>query len=288
MPFFSSLIFTGTRVGGQRERQTQAFESGVAYFPRDYPGTPAYDEYSAMIASQEEERWERKPPAKRPNYERLGTRSPWRADWNVILGLRDSHAEDDTDVDQSTIPGEFVPAQRDMEMDVDREVPEAQDGPSGQVEQPATVDPENDFHEEPWLVRGPNTRAVLDALSGKSNPAFELFEQIQKLRQKRDLESLATIVEPEELWKHALVRVRLRLCGRGCPGDLAIIYGMDDEEARKWVQVERLRKRPNLNAEETEDETEVWLLFDCSVYTTDALLPSCPSWHRPRTLSLAM
>ncbi|KAJ7670280.1 NUC188 domain-containing protein [Mycena rosella] len=94
IPFFSSLTFTGTRVGGQRERQTQAFEAGTAYFPRDYPFCAAHDAFVSARETEESARWERTPPAKRANYKRLGTRSPWRADWGVVLGLEASKDAD--------------------------------------------------------------------------------------------------------------------------------------------------------------------------------------------------
>ncbi|PFH53963.1 hypothetical protein AMATHDRAFT_136328 [Amanita thiersii Skay4041] len=103
MAFFSSLVFTGTRVGGQRERQTQAFEAGLTYFPRDFPFTRGYTTYSDERENDERGYWNRKPPAKRVNYTKLGIRSPWRADWEVILGLSDE---------------DFVTTQRDDSMDV--------------------------------------------------------------------------------------------------------------------------------------------------------------------------
>ncbi|KAK0201890.1 POP1-domain-containing protein [Desarmillaria ectypa] len=94
MAFFSSLTYTGTRVGGQRECQSQAFESGVSYFPRDYPFTIAYKRYAQECESEARESWERKPPAKRPNYEKLGTKSPWRVDWEMVLGLSEDDVGD--------------------------------------------------------------------------------------------------------------------------------------------------------------------------------------------------
>lgn len=283
MPFFSSLIFTGTRVGGQRERQTQAFESGVAYFPCDYPCTLSYDEYSDLRASREQEQWERKPPAKRPNYSKLGSRSPWEPDWDVVLGLRDPPVEGDPAGDDSTIPGEFLPAQRDMDIDTeDSARPEA---PSGSVEEPAAHD--NEIKIEPWLLQGPNMHATIEAITGKLNPVSGLFEQIDKLRQKRGMTSLTTIVQPNDLWKNALVRVRLRLCGRGCPEDLAVIHGMEDDEAVKWIQAEQLRKKgASLNTEEIEGETEVRIPWRCPNSMTDVLPHSYLSWHPLQTLSL--
>jgi ribonuclease P/MRP protein subunit POP1 len=106
MPFLSSLVYTGTRVGGQRERQTQSFEAGLPYFPRDYPSTEQYTTYSKKREEEEKAGWERKPPAKRVNYEKMGTRSPWKPDWKVVLGL------------QTTEDSDLVAAQRDIPGDI--------------------------------------------------------------------------------------------------------------------------------------------------------------------------
>ena len=251
MPFFSSLIFTGTRVGGQRERETQAFESGMPYFARDYPPTLSYEDYSDARAEKERELWERKPPAKRPNYERLGNRSPWQPDWEVVLGLREPETEDVAVEDESTIPGEFVPAQRDMEVDG----PATAEAAPEAVEQP-TVDQRRETGPFPWLLRGPSTRTILEGLIGKPNPGSLLFTKLEELRGKRGLKSLSPETQPDDLLRSALVSVRLRLVGRGRPDDLAVIYGMDDEETAKWHRAEQLRKKPVLD-EDTDGETEV-------------------------------
>lgn len=248
MPFLSSLIFTGTRVGGQRERATQAFESGAAHFPRDYPCTAAYDEYSADRADEEEATWVRKPPAKRPNYEKLGSRSPFAPDWDVVLGVRDP--ADTSAADASTIPGEFVPAQRDMDVDTEAEAPDAAAPPESRAAATDDASPAV----APWLLRGPGTQAIL----AKATNADALLAELNRLRTKRGLEALPLSVSAEELWKHALVRVRVRMCGRGCPEDLAVLYAMDDDEAGKWLRTEHLRKKgPSAAVEGTEDETEV-------------------------------
>ncbi|KAK7056731.1 Ribonucleases P/MRP protein subunit pop1 [Paramarasmius palmivorus] len=106
MAFLPSLLFTGTRVGGQRERQAQFFEAGTACFPRDFPATSLYNSYSAERAKTEQDKWIRTPPAKRPNYEKLGTRSPWIADWDVVLGLKTAGAASSPDL---------VPTQREAQ-----------------------------------------------------------------------------------------------------------------------------------------------------------------------------
>lgn len=226
MAFFSSLIFTGTRVGGQRERQTQAFEAGTAYFPRDYPSSSGYDIYATAREQEERARWERKPPAKRPNFEKLETRSPWKADWHVVLGL------------QSTDAGEegFVTTQRE------EPVIEVQEGM------------------KPWLLRGSEVSSILSNVSKLFNHAAGLLQEINRLRLKRSHDPLDGSIKAEQLLKAALVSVRVTMCKRGAPDDLALIYSMADDEVKKWEKA--LQKARNIRValdEETVEEVEVLL-----------------------------
>jgi len=235
MPFFTSLIYTGTRVGGQRERQTQAFEGGCAYFPRDYPST---DSYTIHAEEQEEEarsRWERKPPAKRTNFEKLGTRSPFIADWEVVLGLREPPS--------SSLEPELISAQREDEPSV--------------AADPVAVEVKPQDSVRPWLLRGPDVPAMLQNLSSMLNPTAGLLDHINKARIRRGQDFLHD-VRADELWKSALVVVRIIPCGRGNPEDLAVIYGVDDEEARKWYGAESLRKQGAAALlHDGDDETEL-------------------------------
>src|ERR1700722_2094211 len=229
MAFFSSLTFTGTRVGGQRECRTQSFEAGSAYFPHDYPSTAAYYLHADANEAEEKARWERKPPAKRPNFEKLGTRSPWIPDWEVVLGIENfrKRAEEGE--------AEYVTT--------DREV-------SPVVSDEAKVGP--------WLLRGPELLAILSRLSKMFNPAAGLWAEINKLRTKRRGDQLSARIKAEVLWESAVVRVRVMICGRGVPEDLALIYAVDDEEARKWNKViERRKKFDSPVNEESPDEADV-------------------------------
>ncbi|KAJ7095926.1 NUC188 domain-containing protein [Mycena belliarum] len=201
MPFFSSLTFTGTRVGGQRERQTQAFEAGTGYFPRDYPLCATYDAYASAREAEERARWERTPPAKRANYARLGTRSPWRADWRVVLGI------------DAAVDADVVPTQR-----------EAGDAS-------AAV--------EPWLLRGAAVRTLVTRLQavGPSDRPAALADELNALRRKRAMAPL--VATAAGLLHSALVRVRITPCTRGRPQDLALIYSVDDKEAQAWRDMPR-------------------------------------------------
>ncbi|KAI0300399.1 ribonucleases P/MRP protein subunit POP1-domain-containing protein [Russula brevipes] len=166
MPFLTSLIYTGTRVGGQRERAHQAFEAGAAYFPRDFPTSIAYGEFAAARAIADEERWKRKPPAKRVSWDKLSTLSPWTSAWRAAV-IR------------------------------------------------------------PWLLRGPSRLLA---------PASGLLSEINALRRKRELPPLDASVSADGLLQGALVHVRVTLCGRGAPDDMAFIYALQDQEARAWAK----------------------------------------------------
>ncbi|KAJ7147486.1 POP1-domain-containing protein [Mycena crocata] len=200
MPFFSSLTFTGTRVGGQRERQTQAFEAGTPYFPRDYPLCPTYESYATDRETEERARWERTPPAKRANYARLGTRSPWRADWDVVLGI------------EAPADAPLVSTQRE-------------------ADDMAAV--------QPWLLRGSAVRPLITRLlaAGVAGRSAMLTDEFNGLRNKRTMAPLDVI--PDALFQGALVRVRITLCTRGRPEDLALIYAVDDAEAGMWRRAPR-------------------------------------------------
>ena len=137
MAFFSSLVFTNTRVAGQLERQTQAYEAGTAYFPRDYPFNQPYESYALDREKREKEIWERKPPAKRVNYEELGIENPWRAMWGTVLGIPEISGESRVgDV-------EFVSTQREPPQPIEANI-------------------------RPWVLRGSDVPQIVASIDRKS------------------------------------------------------------------------------------------------------------------------
>ncbi|RDB17942.1 Ribonucleases P/MRP protein subunit POP1 [Hypsizygus marmoreus] len=236
MAFFSSLTFTGTRVGGQRERQTQAFEAGTAYFPRDFPSSAGYETYATERELEDKARWDRKPPAKRPNFEKLGTRSPWRADWEVVLGLpnRPHQAPALAGDDAQEEDAGLVTTQR---------------------EEPVLVEDSGKKFIEPWLLRGIEVPNILANMSKLFNPGAGLLQEINKLRSKRGFEPLDSSLKSDDLIKAALVLVRVKMCKRGAPDDLAIIYSIEDEEAKKWERAMRNSRasKADLDSESPEE-----------------------------------
>ena len=195
MAFWNSLVFTGTRIAGQRERQTQAYEAGTAYFPRDYPSTSAYQEFAATTEEELRGTWERKPLAKRLNYEKLQVDDPFSPNWNRIL-WRNHHGDG----------SDLVPTQREPTRTA-----------------------------APWLLRGQNSARIIQQLALPINPPDLLLREMNSLRIARSLGPLPDELNNRDLMQAALVTVKVNVCRRGLPEDLALIYSMEDEEVSKAI-----------------------------------------------------
>lgn len=85
MAFWMAFVYRGARTGGLRESQTLALEQGVPFFPNDYPDTPAGEECNKKLKEEGEAQYSRYPPAKRPNYDKLGTKSPFCPPWQKLV-----------------------------------------------------------------------------------------------------------------------------------------------------------------------------------------------------------
>lgn len=226
MPFFQQLTFTGTRVAGQRECKTQVFEAGAAHFPTDFPSVGAYKTHILAQAQKEKEKWARTPPAKRVNYQKLGTRSPWVPDWEVVLGLKeawsDPAAQGEEEGEGAGVP-DLVTTQREPP----EPEPKLTQGDSAMnVDQPTVT--------SPWLFRGRQLPEIISSLS-KTFGGTQLFASLNQIRMDRGLEPFdSNTTKPEDLLKSALVSVRISICSKGAPSDLSLIYSIPDAELQKW------------------------------------------------------
>ena len=212
MPFLSSLVHSGSRVGGQRERKSQAFESGVPHFPDDFPGTATGQMHAEEVGSEQKAKWNRTPPAKRVSFAKLGTRSPWLPDWEVVCGIPTKEKE--------TGESGFVGTQR---MNSDAEQP---------VQAEVSKEPEG---AGVWLLCCADTKDIFGDLvgcAGERACAESLLQRLNATRVHRGLEELKT--SPELLYKGALVQVTLTMCQRGDPEDMACIYFVGQDECKYW------------------------------------------------------
>ena len=99
--FWMSLVYANVRVGGLRERAEQDFEAGLATFPLDWPFTVAGEVEQQLLSAEAEAIYAKKPPAKRPNYTKLDTPSPFAPDWVRITGQKTMSTKTDDDRTQS-------------------------------------------------------------------------------------------------------------------------------------------------------------------------------------------
>ena len=99
MAFWMALVYRGARTGGLREAHACALEQGVPFFPDDWPDTSAGARHAKEMKEEGEAKYARYPPAKRPNYNKLGVSSPFGGAWAELADDWDSR-----DVSQMTSP----------------------------------------------------------------------------------------------------------------------------------------------------------------------------------------
>jgi len=212
-------MYTNTRVGGQRERQHQSFEAGAAYFPRDFPSSIAYLAHAHHQEIMEYDRWSRKPPAKRPNWTKLGTPSPFMPDWRRVLDLP-PYSRDETDLAEDRDPWKFETIKClcgcDKRHPLQRELFQA----SEVSEQPEASE---DSKIRTWLlraqIRAPSSKNASMLLS----PAAAVLDEINKLRLTHNMTPLGNEVKRREIVQGCAWLVRVTPVGRGSPDDLAMI-----------------------------------------------------------------
>ncbi|KPJ07223.1 hypothetical protein RR48_07639 [Papilio machaon] len=82
IPFWQTLVMFGGRAGGLRETESIAFEMGENFLP---PDSEAGSLEEKRIEQQLKERYFRRPPSKRVNYQKLGVNSPFICPWRILL-----------------------------------------------------------------------------------------------------------------------------------------------------------------------------------------------------------
>ncbi|KAJ3413698.1 hypothetical protein HDV05_007686 [Chytridiales sp. JEL 0842] len=85
VPLWKLLNFAGARVAGIEDVRSFHFESGVASFPHDFPETRAFVDWTTRIKQQEQSIWDKRPKAKRINYDKLGVKHPFQSLFHKLL-----------------------------------------------------------------------------------------------------------------------------------------------------------------------------------------------------------
>ncbi|GAA5912659.1 hypothetical protein JCM6882_004704 [Rhodosporidiobolus microsporus] len=222
MPFWSSLVFSTPRIGGLRERSQQFYEAGAARFPEDYVGSPASEEHETRREDDERGYWERRPPAKRPSYAKLGTVWPWRAEMGEVLKVAwGAQTEEPSKAGEAKEQQDafLVPpsvAQAVLARTADSSAAADEDAPM--LDSPYPRDRAK--HLESALLR--DWRAVSSSSSPPSRASLPVLP-------------------------HAMVRVKLVPVLRGVPEDLGLVYELESEAQaeRVWQKlgVEKARRK---------------------------------------------
>lgn len=106
MAFWIAFVYRGARTGALQESRTIALEQGVPFFPNDFPDTPAGEAHNKQLKEDGEAQYKRYPPAKRPNYDKLGVKSPFSPPWRELV--KDWSPCESTSSNVSDVPMEIT------------------------------------------------------------------------------------------------------------------------------------------------------------------------------------
>ena len=98
MAFWLALVYREARCGGIHEIESGAFEESSLLFPHDYPDSVGGKKHQVEIEFSSVEKYNRRPPAKRPNFIKLGVPSPFYCPWLALI--KSWHEHDSKYVEQ--------------------------------------------------------------------------------------------------------------------------------------------------------------------------------------------
>lgn len=94
MPFWIALVYRGAKAAGLRDLHSLSVEAGNLAFPDCCPDTAAASETSRRRSDELRAAYERRPPAKRCNYEKLGVAAPFHCPWSDLVRGWSTNAKD--------------------------------------------------------------------------------------------------------------------------------------------------------------------------------------------------
>ncbi|XP_040443152.1 ribonucleases P/MRP protein subunit POP1 isoform X1 [Falco naumanni] len=84
MAFWIPFIYRGVRVGGLQEALKHSEYQRIPHTPNDFPDCQAGMQFAKELETSLLEKFKRRPPAKRVNYVKLGTLSPFFCPWGQL------------------------------------------------------------------------------------------------------------------------------------------------------------------------------------------------------------
>ncbi|WVN87681.1 uncharacterized protein L203_102867 [Cryptococcus depauperatus CBS 7841] len=121
----NSIAYCSTFVGGLKERQVQHREAGVPSFPECYGNVcKAGADWEKRVRSDENETWNKKPPAKRVGFDKIGISCPWLPNWSLTMKQEKFSKEEESFVVQSAPRPYLVPYPFSAHLDPDLTPPQ--------------------------------------------------------------------------------------------------------------------------------------------------------------------
>ncbi|XP_072805600.1 ribonucleases P/MRP protein subunit POP1 isoform X3 [Vicugna pacos] len=105
MAFWIPFIYRGARVGGLKEAVMHSQYKRSPNVPGDFPDCPAGILFAEEQAKNLLEKYKRRPPAKRPNYVKLGTLAPFCCPWEQLTRDWESRVQAREESSAASSPG---------------------------------------------------------------------------------------------------------------------------------------------------------------------------------------
>ena len=204
---------------GLENRKTQFAETNLSHFPDDFPDTVAgtmHENFQALISKNEHEK---RPPAKRVNYEKLQTPFPFAPGWADLLRVQNSQASSSSSSCAPTTTTTTITAAAEMKQ------------PDQQQQQQQQEEKQSSLSTSPPLNK--------ETVEIKPSPSFFVLRDPEQLTQLQDLPPRLlppnTTIEQQlskASCKH-LVQVALKFW-RSAPLTNAMICFPTDEDIENW------------------------------------------------------
>jgi ribonuclease P/MRP protein subunit POP1 len=229
------------RFGGLQEYRQVHYEAGLPHFPTDFPGTRAGQSEAKHKRDELEVAYLRRPPAKRPNWEksvdgRPEVGDPFDCDWHYLLKqhsdgkrtMKQSIADDQSNIEVSRIDATLEPLSHPTACGVgsiDTVMHDVANSPVGQdvsmrmensIILPASITAQHTQVEDSF-ERSPLTARAVQGILRTHEPNL----LVPVLFSVRDMEQL---LNDGRTHSRAIVQVKITLLGRGCPCARARIY----------------------------------------------------------------
>ncbi|XP_028622098.1 ribonucleases P/MRP protein subunit POP1 [Grammomys surdaster] len=252
MAFWIPFIYRGARVGGLKEATVHSQYRRSPDIPGDFPDCHAGVLFAEDQAKDLLEKYKRRPPAKRPNYVKLGTLAPFRCPWEqltrgwesrvqaqeaaIITSMPGAQETDSRQLGVPCVPKEIC--QLSNEASIAENQPRKPEDTGCQVQAETEVALERNASEGHMAATGSHlcvvrSRKVLKQLSSWCGPSSEVRRAPCSGQQELTRKACLSILGD---FPRALVWVSLSLLRKGSPEPRTMICVPSEEDLLQLSQ----------------------------------------------------